>query len=402
MHRRRLWLGTALLLLPLSSFASFIESTIGTAVVNDATAVDFNPAALTLLKNPQIIGLGSVAYFHTQFTGQSTQTATGLTQTGTTNTNTNYYLPSFYFALPVTKNITTGIAVISNIFDRELDENTLLRYVQATNSIKDVDIVPAIGVKVNDVLSVGASITYSYANFLLQPISGFPSLNIPDVQSRNDASSKSFGGDVGLLLQPAKATLIGFNYHTAISYHLSGTSTLETMTPLVSNNYSFNFWTPARSVLTVSQFVSPKLGFIGTAQRVQWSIFNTVTLHNVATQVGPTAQIVPSATIPFHWHNTWIVTGGTQYKITPKWIVRAAATYNESPGNSSYQITNGNSVILGASAGYEINKYFIIDGSYAHAFIQNKSINVTTGTFLINGINRSIRDSYSLKLTVNV
>ena len=52
--------------------ASFIESTIGAAVVNDATATYYNPAALTLLTNSQIIALRSLAYSHTNFTGQAT------------------------------------------------------------------------------------------------------------------------------------------------------------------------------------------------------------------------------------------------------------------------------------------------------------------------------------------
>ena len=42
----------------------------GTAVVNDATATYHNPAALTLLPTSQMIALGSVAHFRTQFTGQ--------------------------------------------------------------------------------------------------------------------------------------------------------------------------------------------------------------------------------------------------------------------------------------------------------------------------------------------
>ena len=62
-----------LLLLPLTGHASFIESTIGTAVVSDATATYFNPASLTLLKNPQIITQGSSSVLNTHFKGQFIQ-----------------------------------------------------------------------------------------------------------------------------------------------------------------------------------------------------------------------------------------------------------------------------------------------------------------------------------------
>ena len=84
------------LLFSSSLYASFIESTIGAAVVDDATATYYNPAALTLLKNPQIIALGSVGSTQTQFIGQSIQLATGYMQSGTSNALISTFLPSFY------------------------------------------------------------------------------------------------------------------------------------------------------------------------------------------------------------------------------------------------------------------------------------------------------------------
>src|SRR5438045_4040596 len=81
-------------LLPLAAHASFIETTMGTAVVNDATAIYYNPAALVLIKNPQIIPQGTFAYFHTRFSGQSTSLSTGITETGSSSSNTRYYSPS--------------------------------------------------------------------------------------------------------------------------------------------------------------------------------------------------------------------------------------------------------------------------------------------------------------------
>lgn len=390
-----------LLLFPLTLHASFIESTVGAAVVNDATAVYYNPAALALLKNPQIIALNSVGYFRNQFTGQSIQSNTGFTQSGSSITQTHYYLPSFYLAIPTTDKFTIGLAVISNLFNKDIDGNSILRYVQSNNSIKDIDLVPAVEFKLNDFFSVGAGMNLSHANFLLQPTSGFPSLNIPDSQSRNEADGTGLGGDVGFLLRPGNSTIIGFNYRSAITYRLSGQSVFKSNPEVVSNHYGFTFWTPARSVLSIDQFITPTLGIIGTIQRIEWSKFKEINIHGIATQIG-SQPVILNAKVPYHLHDTWLLTLGSHYRITPKWIIRIAGSYNQSPGNSNFQISNGDSIILGGSMAYEINKNIIIDGGYAHAFIENENIHVKTSSNQINGETRGFVDVFSLKLTFNL
>src|SRR5690349_5098236 len=89
-----------LLFLPLSTYASFIEATMGAAVVNDATATYFNPAALVLLKKPQAIALNTLAATHHHFTGQFRQARTDFTLSGSTSSITKYELPSFYIGIP--------------------------------------------------------------------------------------------------------------------------------------------------------------------------------------------------------------------------------------------------------------------------------------------------------------
>lgn len=112
--------------------------------------------------------------------------------------------------------------------------------------------------------------------------------------------------------------------------------------------------------------------------------------------------VIINATIPYYLRDTWATTLGGHYQITPKWVLRVASSYNQSPGNPQYQIVNGDSIILGASMGYQINKTITIDGSYAHAFIENGNINITGWRYLIQGINSASRDAVSVKLTVNV
>lgn len=379
---------------PFALHASFIESTQGTAVINDATAAYHNPAALTLLNNPQLVALDSIASFHSHFYGQTTQSRTGFTQTGIAKSTTHYQLPSLYLANPISDKITLGLAAVANSFGRDLEQNSILRYDQSRNKIQGLDIVPAVGIKLNEYVSLGAALNITYADFLLRPITGFPSLNIPDSPSRNNTHDTSFGGDAGILIKPNKATTIGFNYRSAVTYRLHGTSVYEGLPEIVSNDYHFNFYTPARSVASINHFVTKSFGIIGTVQYIQWNIFKEANIHNIATPLG-----VQSGTVPYYLNNTWLFTVGGHYRITPEWIIRVASTYNQSTGNANYQIAHGDSVILGGSMGYDISPQFTIDGSYAHAFVQNQDIHISGGRNLVSGINSGSRDAVSLKLT---
>lgn len=390
-----------LMLLPLTVQASFIETTVGTAVLNDATATYYNPAALVLIKNPQIIFQESVAKFHTQFTGQSTLVSNGVTTAGSSSTNSRYQSPSFYLGIPATDKFIMGLAVVSNTATRDADDTSILRYVQASNTIEDYDVVPALAIKLSDFISIGAGVNFSYANFNLQPITGFPGSNIADSQSTNKSSGEGIGGSVGFLLRPGPTTLIGFDYRTMTTYHQSGKSVFTGPPEVVSNNYHFTLSTPARSILSINHFVSKQLGFIGTIQRIQWSTLTNIHVYGIANLAG-TTPVILNGTVPYYLKNTWLVTLGTHYRITPKCILRVAGSYNQSASNPYYQIANGDSVVLGASMGYELNKSISIDGSYAHAFMLNENIDINGARFIIKGVNKGSRDGVSLKLTFNV
>ncbi len=391
-----------LLVMPAVSNASFIEATMGAAVINDATAAYYNPAALTFLKNAQIILLGTRADFHSQFTGTATQSTTGFSQSGVANSQSNYSLPSGYLGLPISDRIFVGLAVVGNSFNRDIDQSSILRYAISDNNVQALDIVPAMGIKLNDYLSIGAGLNFSHANFLFTPVSGFSNIDVPDVQSRNEANANALGGDVGILLKLSQATQIGLNYRSAITYHFNGSSELESSPGISSNSFSFDYWTPARYVLSINQFLSRKLGLISTLQWIKWDIYNKINANNLATQIGTTPVIVSNVTVPLHFQNGWVYTLGGYYHLSDKWVIRTAGSFVQSPGNPNYQIVEGNNFILGTSLGYKLSKVISLDASYAHAFVQNQTIDVQNSINTINGINKAYRNSISLKITMNV
>lgn len=392
----------ALLLYSMSAQASFIEQTLGAAVVNDATASYFNPAALTLLTQKQLITLGTLARSQTDFNGLVQQRAINSTQSGSAKTTSHFSLPSVYLGVPINNRFAAGFAVVINDFNRELDSYSILRYAQAPNHTRALDLVPALAIKINDALSIGAHINRSQAHFLQQPHSGVTSLNSVESQSINESKGRSTGWDAGLLIKLSKQTAIGFNYRSAMTYHLKGSSTLIGPQILSSNDYHFTYWTPARSVLSLSHFINRHFGLITTIQYLQWNIFNESTVYQFASRQGANAVIVPSASIRYHFHNSWLFTLGGIYKLSPKWTTRVAATYNQSPADGHFQIGNGDSVAIGSSMGYQLMNHLSIDCSYAHAFFKTNRISIATAQQSINGSNKGVHDSLSLKLTYSV
>lgn len=382
------------------SHASFIEQTLGAAVVNDATATYFNPAALTIIPNRQLIFLGTLARSQYQFNGSVQQTPIGVTETGAVTTKSNYNLPSMYVSFPINEQFAGGFAIVANDFNRDQDEHSILRYVQARNQTNAIDLVPALGIKINDFFSIGGNLNITHTHLIQEPISGITRLNIPESRSLNNSKGRSLGGDLGVLVKLGKKTALGFNYRSAITYHLNGTSTITNPQIISSNNYHFKLWTPARSVMSLSHFLNEQLGFVGTIQYLQWDVFKEAYVYNFATQSRDQALIVPQARINYNFHNTWLLTLGTIYNVSSKWKVRIAGTYNQSPTNSRFQVGTGDSLVVGSSMGYQILENLTIDCSYGHAFFKTEAINILAAQNNITGINQGSHDAVSLKFTL--
>jgi len=376
--------------------ASFIEQTLGTAVVKDATAVYFNPAALTVVSSKQLILQGTLAKAPFQFTGTAAQIPAGIIESGTATTQSSFSLPSLYASFPINDTFTAGFAIVANDFNRGLEDHSVLRYVQARNKTKDMDLVPAIGMNINSFLSIGGNLNFSHAQLIQEPVSSIPRLNIPESRSVNNSQANSIGGDFGVLLKPGKKTAIGFNYRSAITYHFQGTSTLSGIT---SNDYHFKYWTPARSVVSISHFPTKKFGFISTIQYLQWDIFKKASVYNFVAQAGNETVIIPEAHIEYDFHNSWLFTLGTIHHVTPQWTIRFASTFNQSPSSGKRQISAGDSLVIGSSMGYQLMKNLAIDCSYGHAFFHKKRIHIQTEKNIIMGVNRGEHNAVSLKIT---
>lgn len=382
----------------IESNASFIESSIGTAIVEDATATYYNPASLAFLNKKQVVALGAMGYTESVFNGQSTQLRTHFTQSGRSNTQSHYALPSLYYTMPLYSQWALGLALIANDFSRDIEGYSILRYAQSNKQIDDLDFLPALSYQFNKKFSIGAGLNRSRASFLFEPITGFPNIDLPDIKNRNKSTGDAWGWDAGFLIKPNKTFIFGLNHRSAMTFNMHGTSTFNGTPRVVSNAYHFQYWIPARTALSISQAINKKLRVIGTVHYIQWSIFRQLMIFNLATENG----IIPLAQSPYEYHNSWLFTAGSNYRISAKWIIRFAGSYLQSPSSGRFQIDNGDTINIGASMAYTFWKKFTVDCSYAYAFIKHQEIHIENAQNIIDGSNKGRINNVALKLTMNI
>lgn len=357
------------------SLGAYLQSAINNAVLKDASAAYYNPASLVLVPNKQFVGALVESEVYLNFKGTVTRRLTGSSETATTSSTTFYTLPYLYYAQPISPKITVGIGRIYNFYGiQSFSPNSILRNIQTYSYLSTVDYFPAIGYKVNDQLSIGAGLDFQYIKInLSNMVRTLPFL--PETKLVNEGNDWGIGGHIGILYRPAKATLIGASYRTAVSYNVSGHSKFLSNPVFISDRFKTKIVAPPSQMVTLVQYFSQQFGLIATIERTQWNYGRNINLQNVALRIGPSGIILPSVVIPTHLRNTFRYTLTVDYNINPKWYVRPVAAYDQDPGNRHYQAVSGDNIILGGMVGYRANKCFEGDLAYYRVIYRNQDIN---------------------------
>lgn len=356
------------------TFASYIQSAVNNAVLKDASAAYYNPASMALLQNKQLLGALVESEVYLNFKGTVTRRLTGTSETGTASSTTFYTLPYIYYVQPLTPKISVGIGRIYNFYGiQDFSPNSILRNIQTYSFISTADYFPAISYKVNDQLTVGGGLDFQYVKLNLSSmVRTLPS--IPETKLVNEGNDWGMGGHIGILYRPAKATLIGVTYRTAVSYNISGHSKFLSNPPFISDHFKTKIVAPASQMVTLAQYFSPQFGIIATIERTQWNLGRNLNLRNVALRLGPNGIIIPSVVIPSYLKNTFRYSLTGDYNINPQWYVRPVAAYDQDPGNRYYQVFGGDNIIFGGIVGYRANKCFEGDLAYYKIIYKNRFI----------------------------
>ena len=369
----------------------------------DASVGWYNPAALVLLKRPELVAgvvgvnpsvsLSGQAYFYQQSQGDIfppyVQNFTDLSGAR------EGIVPNIHLALPAGERVTYGLSVVAPMgMSTNWPEDSALRYAGTLSSLRMVDISPEMGGLITDNFSVGWGLDIELADVSFNNILGAPGVlqylnqdpTSLDSKLINYGRSSGLGFHAGfLLLSHDKNSRFGFNYQYGVTHEFSDSSRLEGRLADPDNIYqnpdaiffgnhlkSNPIKFPDIMTLSLYQTVSDKVALMGSFVYTMWSSFKTIELFNVAALdvINDTLFFTHASSVQ-NYQNALRFAVGLNYALKDNWQLRLGGGYDQTPTNNmdrDSRLPDVDKYALAVGLQWNYNQHLRIDAGYSYLF----------------------------------
>lgn len=151
-----------------------------------------------------------------------------------------------------------------------------------------------------------------------------------------EANGWGFGATAGVIVEPMAGTTIGVGWRSRINHQFEGLFHNEA-TGGNGINSKVELKLPDIVTVSLKQVINPQLRAAATFEWTQWSRFQSLTVTAAETGRGPLnvgAPVAAGTTIanlPYEWEDSWMVSFGLEYDVSPTLTARAGYGYERSP-----------------------------------------------------------------------
>lgn len=378
----------------------------------DATVIANNPAAMTLLNGRLIQADVAVIDYSVKFDGTGND-ALGRPLSGGNggNAGDTAAVPSLYFHTPVTDRVHLGLSVTAPFgFKTEYDDGWVGRYQGVRTELKAIDAGVAGSYKVNEALSLGASVFAERMEVKLRDAVDFGALlaasSVPGFSPTSadgyiniDGHNTAVGYTLGALLRPVEGTTIGLAYRSEVKHKpknaqvdfsipAAANAVLSAARPntFVSTTASTELTMPSSWTLSVSQQLDDQWTVMADYSRTQWEKFGSVVLDF--------ASNLPDETLHFGYRNTSFYSVGTEYRANDSWTFRGGLAYDQTPVTDAVRdvrVPDVSRKWLSLGATWQASKLLAYSVGYTHLFIKDTSVSLTSSS------GSTLQGSYKLR-----
>ena len=301
-----------------------------TAGAEDASTIFYNPAGMSQLSGRQWAVAASLISGSPGFTDTGSQPAGGGRALGSLpdGARKTALLPVAYFMTELSPQLRFGIGINAPFASKtEYQADWIGCYQSIKSSIETLNVNPSLSWQANELLSLGAGISYQKIKVTL--INAAIIAGAIDGLTTMDGSDSAWGYNFGGLLRLPDGARIGVAYRSSIQYRLGGTAyTVSALTvPGVTNTLipvNANLTTPDTVSFGYFKALSPEWDVMADASLTGWSNFKELRVTSAAN--GATLSLVQE-----NWRDTWRFALGANRHYGEQWTLRMGPAHDQTP-----------------------------------------------------------------------
>ena len=306
-------------------------------VGDDASAVQFNPAGMTLLTDKQLqFGLAFSAVTANVANEGSNVFGGSIAGPNEDGAPSLAVAPNLYYVHPITDKLVAGIGITSPFgTDTDYSDSFFGRFSGTVTNLVTVDINPSIAYKINDVVSIGGGISIQTADVTLDsriplgPASG-------DGGFEAEGDSVGVGFNLGITVDLPDSSRLGLSIRSGITHDIEADTVfdLPASNPISAFGGAFGadteFESPATAYLAYLKPITQNYLFTAGIRWTQWNTFEEIRFE-FDDAGGQNPLTTNDAVTPVNWENSFTYAVGIDGRINNQWGWRAGISFTETP-----------------------------------------------------------------------
>src|SRR5262245_30450744 len=304
-----------------------------TAGVNDASAVYYNPAALSEVQGDNLLMSGTYVNLQNSVENSGRKSTNKHDDNFLASFFANYRIPNSDFTLGIGTYAPFGLAT-------EYDKDAFTRFAAIDTELKTIYVTSALSWNPSSYFSVGAGLSFVHASgvfsraLCLDPISGCTQPLGLEGRVRVTDTADAFAYNLGLLVKPTDSLKFGFTYRSRVDLRFDNAEAKfrgAFSTPTVRA-----YVRPVRlpPVINSGVFwqIAPSWGVEFVYEYTRWSEFKSLSATFSPIPVFlPLGAPVPGFSSPQEWKNTSTLRLGSFYRFDDRWEIRGGIGLEGTP-----------------------------------------------------------------------
>jgi len=358
------------------------------AMARDASTAYGNPAGMSRLDSTQLLFGAGALVLQSQFETEPGTTVGG----GGANLTSAIPLLSGFYVYNLSQDWKLGVALTPLMgLAADYGNSWSGRYIVEKSALVTLSLNPVVSYKITDWLSVGGGMSVVGAFFSSQSAINNPDPTLGDGELKLKSTAISFGGNVGVLVEPIHGTRLGVTYRSPVNLHFNDiVDQVRNLGPGLNlildilgrrfdvqrgSKVDMTLTNPQEMMFSVYHDLTRDLAIMGNFGWQNWKSFGH---PSVAIDGGNTID----TTADLHFSNTYHWSIGAMYRVAPAWLLTAGFAYDTSPvseQNRTVSVPLDRQIRYAAGVQYDLSKAMTLGVAYTLISTGDAPVNQDAG-----------------------